>query len=95
MHLRVKNLKLQFDIIKEGRDYIAYSPALDLATSGRTIAEAKRMFKEAVELFFETIIENGSFKDTLSNLGWQVSGKKLTPPLIIGRDVRTVSLSLA
>lgn len=90
----VQNLKLQLDIIKEGKSYIAYSPALDLATHGKSVADAKKSFEEAADLFFETIIENNTVSETLSSLGWQKKGKELLPPLIVSRDTRSFSVPL-
>lgn len=92
MHKSVKNFSLQFDILREGRVYIAYCPALDLATHGSNVEDARKSFLEAAELFFETIIENDTLEETLTNLGWQVKKDKLAPPLIISRNTQAISL---
>jgi predicted RNase H-like HicB family nuclease len=62
---------LTVNIRKQGGRYIAYSPALDLATSGKTEAEAKRRFGELVPLFIEELEEAGTTTDVLGELGWQ------------------------
>ena len=38
---------------KEGNQYVALCPELDIASQGNTIEEAKANLKEAVELFLE------------------------------------------
>jgi predicted RNase H-like HicB family nuclease len=43
-------------ILREGKRFVAYTPALDLSTSGKTQAEAKARFQEAAELFFEELL---------------------------------------
>ena len=41
-------------IEREGDGYVALCPALDIASQGDSIAEARDNLKEALELFFET-----------------------------------------
>ena len=48
---RFVQVKLSVEFIKQENRYIAYSPALDLATSGKSLAEVKRRFAEVAELF--------------------------------------------
>ncbi len=64
-------VKLPVSIFKEGKHFIAYITALDLSTSGKTYAEVKRRFDEAVKIFFEEVIEKGTFKEVLQELGWR------------------------
>ncbi len=73
------NLPVQF--IKEGKEYIAYCPALDISTSGSSIAEAKEMFFELVHLFFEEILKKGTLEEVLLECGWTKTAKsKWEPP---------------
>ena len=51
---------------REGQRFVAYSPALDLSTSGRTFDEVKRRFNEAAEIFFEEIVKRGTLREVLS-----------------------------
>ena len=94
MHKDLENVKLQGDFLHEGGNFIAYSPALDLATHGKTMAEARKSFEEAAELFFETIIENGTYKNVLHNLGWNMQEKRFMPPLIVSRDIQSISIPI-
>jgi predicted RNase H-like HicB family nuclease len=41
-------------IEREGTGYVALCPALDIASQGMTVEEARRNLIEAIELFFET-----------------------------------------
>ncbi len=41
-------------IEREGDDYVALCPELDIASQGATIVEARQNLCEALELFFET-----------------------------------------
>ncbi len=41
-------------IEREGNEYVALCPELDIASQGRTVEEARLNLVEALELFFET-----------------------------------------
>ena len=41
-------------IEREGDDYVAFCPELDIASQGSSIELARANLKEALELFFET-----------------------------------------
>ena len=41
-------------IEREGDDYVALCPELDIASQGVAVTEARENLKEALELFFET-----------------------------------------
>lgn len=40
-------------IEREGEDYVALCPELDIASQGATVSEARKNLTEALELFFE------------------------------------------
>ncbi len=77
------SLSLPVQIIKQNKRFVAYTPALDISTSGKTEKEAQARFVEMAEIFFEEIIEAGTASDVLSELGWKIAQKKWTPPQII------------
>ncbi|MEK7523614.1 MAG: hypothetical protein AAB588_01155 [Patescibacteria group bacterium] len=84
-------VKLQVDLIKQGKVYIAYSPALDLSTTGKNAKQAQKRFAEMVDIFFEELIENNTLEEVLQDLGWIKVKKKWEPPQIISQksfDVR-------
>ena len=62
------NLQVQF--LKHGKRVIAYSPALDISTVGKSQAEAKKRFGELTHIFLKEIIDAGTDGDVLSELGW-------------------------
>lgn len=79
--------KLMFNlpvvITKQNKRFVAYTPALDIATSGKSQKEVKARFVELANLFFEEIIEAGTADDVLSELGWRKVQKKWNPPQVI------------
>lgn len=79
-------------VLKEAKDFVAYSPALDLSTVGKTFDEAKSMFEEAVGIFFEEITEKGTFNEVLEELGWEKINKRYFPPVIVGQQTQSFSV---
>jgi predicted RNase H-like HicB family nuclease len=54
--------------LKEGAQYVAYTPALDLSTCGDTFEQARRRFAEAVAAFIEQAVEMGTLDDVLQSV---------------------------
>ena len=72
---------LTVTISRQGRRYVAYAPALDISTSGKTETEAKKRFEELVQLFMEELEEAGTTAAVLTELGWtkQSAGRARSP----------------
>ena len=70
-------------ITKQNKRFVAYTPALDISTSGKSAKDAKVKFVELANLFLEEIIEEKTADDVLSELGWTKVQKKWTPPRIV------------
>ena len=86
-HLEVN---LPVSILKEGKRFIAYTPALDLSTSGKSYKEVRARFNEIVEIFFEEIISKGTVDEVLANLGWEKVRAKWVPPVVISQESQSV-----
>lgn len=79
------NLPVAF--ITEGKRVIAYTPALDLSTSGKDETEAKARFGEIVGIFFKDLLEQGTLGSVLSELGWRHINSAWNPPVISQQSV--------
>ena len=94
--MNMAKMALQFQLpvsfIKEKKRFVAYTPVLDLSTSGKTLGEAKRRFEEASVLFFEEILRKGTFDEILDELGWQKVKKEWKPPVIVSQQSKTISV---
>lgn len=86
MEKQAIKFKLSVSIIKEGSRYVAYAPALDLSSSGKTAAHAKKRFIEAAGIFFEEISKKGTFGIVLRNLGWKRVNSIWSPPKIVASE---------
>lgn len=84
---------LPVSIIKEGKKYVAYTPALDLSTSGCSKEEAKKHFEETVDLFFEELLKKGTIDEVLRGLGWEKREAVWNPPTVISNDIQSFCVS--
>lgn len=56
--------------LREKKTIIAYTPALDLSTSGKTVAQAQKRFAEIVKIFLNDLVERNVLEPVLLSLGW-------------------------
>ena len=93
----MKKAKLQFNlpvsILKEGKKYVAYTPALDLSTSGDNYEQVKKRFEEIVNIFFEEIIKKGTIENVLTDLGWKKVQTNWKPPVVVSNELQSIELS--
>lgn len=86
---------LPVTIFREGESFVAYTPALDLSSVGKTEEEAKRMFAEAVETLFEELQEMGTLESVLKDLGWTKGKQRFEPPKVIEHSLMSVQVPVA
>ena len=82
-------MKLDFriEIFKEGKNFVAVAPELNVSSFGKSSKQAKESLKEAVELFLEECKRMGSLDDVLSEAGFKENKRfwKSTDPLLAER----------
>lgn len=89
------SFNLPVTITKQGRRFVAYTPALDISTSGSTEKKAQENFFEIVNIFLEELHTMGTTNDVLSELGWKKTQKVWHPPQVIStRNVGIKVLSM-
>lgn len=76
-------IKLQVSIIKQGKKYVAFAPALDISTAGKDLKQTQKRFAEMIDIFFEELTENGTLEEVLLGLGWIKVKKQWEPPKIV------------
>ncbi|OGN29942.1 MAG: hypothetical protein A3A33_01300 [Candidatus Yanofskybacteria bacterium RIFCSPLOWO2_01_FULL_49_25] len=84
--------QLSVSFIKENDQFVAFSPALDLSTAGKTLEEAKKHFTEAAQLFFEELKESGNTEEVLSGLGWAKKNDSFIPPMIVSQQIESIRI---
>ena len=89
------SVNLPVTIFKEGEAFVAYSPALDLSTCGKSENDVRRMWNEAVEAFFEELIEEGTLEKVLSDLGWRKINNNFQPPEVVDQSMIEMKLPIA
>lgn len=85
--------KLPVTIFREGEHFVAYSPALDVSSSGKTEQEARRMFAEAVEILFEELTDMGTLDTVLKDLGWTKAKGHFQPPEIVDHSLMNIQVA--
>ncbi len=82
--------KLHIDVpvmfFREGDHMVAYCPALELSSYGKTEEKAKKAFEQAVNIFFEETERKGTLEKVLLSLGWSLRQKpscRYEPPFFI------------
>ena len=85
--IRSMAMSLPVVLLKEGRTFIAYTPALDLSASGSTAERAKKNFETTLRLFTEELVEAGTTDAVLREMGWVKQERQWQPPV----EVRQVS----
>ena len=85
-------VKLPVSIFKEGEYFVAYTPALDLSTSGKSFEEVKHRFNQVVKIFFEETLKKGTLNEVLRELGWRKVEKTWLPPPIIAHEAEKVKV---
>ncbi len=86
------NFSLPVSFIREDNRIVAYSPAIDLSTSGKTYEEAKKRFVEASSIFFEEIVGQGTMDEVLKELGWRKVRQQWIPSVVISQESQEVSV---
>jgi len=79
-------------ITKQNKRFVAYTPALDISTSGKSEKDVQKKFGELVALFLEELIAAGTAPQVLTELGWTKQQKKWSPPEVVSSKAIGVEL---
>lgn len=85
-------MNIPVSFFQEGKAFIAYSPVLDIATSGKTFAVVKERFSEAVEVLFEELLSMDTIDEVLSGLGWTKQNRSWYPPIPVAHEMTTITI---
>ena len=64
------NVRLEAAVRKEGSDWLAWCPSLDVMSQAESQEDAFSALKEAVELWFESCIDRGVLEEALAEAGF-------------------------
>jgi hypothetical protein len=89
-------VNIPVSILREDKRYVAYTPALDLSTSGKTYKEVQKRFTEIVSIFMEEIVKKGTVDEILSGLGWKKikSENKINwiSPVVVSQNTQLIEV---
>ena len=93
---QIDQIRIRAELFREGDQYVAICPELNVSSFGQTREEALRSFQEAVSLFLEECHRMGTLRQVLEEAGFSHTtspSHQWIPPQPIGTE--QVSLSVA
>lgn len=78
--------------MKEGEEFLCYSPALDLVAHGDSFEDAERSFATTLKLFVQEVTRKGTWTEVLKEYGWEKVRNEWSPPRIIGQESKIVEI---
>lgn len=63
-------ISVRIEIFREGNDYVALAPDINVSSFGGTVEDAKKSIKEAIGIFVEECQEMGTLEDVLEKSGF-------------------------
>lgn len=70
----------RFKILRQGGLYIAYSQSLDIATTGKSEADARTRFQAVLDICTRDGVPKDGVCSRLLELGWTQKSKRWAPP---------------
>ena len=83
---------LEIMMFHEGDNFVAFCPALNLATQGKTFEEADKAFDELIQIFMEEVIEMGTLDKVLEESGWTKTKQHWTPPTLVNQRTKKIQI---
>lgn len=93
--VEIPDISFTAQVWKEGATFVAYSPELDVASCGGSLAKARAALREAVSLFLEECARKGSLEAILSEAGFEKHGRSYRPRRILAREKLRLAVPLA
>lgn len=95
--VKASEIKIAFnvEVWKEGQTHVAYAPDLDVSSCGRTASQAKSRLREAVLLFIEEAIHQGTLRDILAEAGFERHGQLYRPRPVLAREKMRLTVPAA
>lgn len=88
------NVPLDVFLLEEDGMIVSYCPSLQLSSYGEDIQDAKKAFKEAMDIFLQDTIHKGTLEKVLLKLGWTLKAvpkPAFEPPSIHATDIKRMS----
>ncbi|MFT5206798.1 MAG: putative RNase H-like HicB family nuclease [Candidatus Omnitrophota bacterium] len=87
--------KIPVMYMKEGKVFVCYTPALNLASHGDTYEEARDNFNISLNLFIKEVTKMNTWDEVLSECGWTKEKNQFAPPVLIEDRLQSIKIPLA
>lgn len=89
---RDKDIAFSVPVWKEGANYVAYSPELNISSCGKSASQAKKQLREAPSLFIEEAARVGTLEEIVAESGFERRGKTSRQRPILAREKMRLTL---
>jgi predicted RNase H-like HicB family nuclease len=79
-------LTFTVQIFREGKQFVAYNPELDVSTCGATVEKAKENIRDAIRGFLRSATKLGTLGGILEEAGYTYRHKQWVDPELIVMD---------
>ena len=90
----VMDIEFTVDIFKEGQQYVAHSPELDVSSCAHSTTKARENLMVAARLFLEEADKMGTLEQVLRESGYARRGEAWQAPRFVSRHSASVALPL-
>jgi len=80
------NLTFTIQIFKEGKTFVSHNPELNVSSCGKTIEEARKNLKDAMNGFIKSAYKIGTLNQLLEEAGYMYKNKKWFEPDLLVLD---------
>lgn len=87
-----KALTFTAQVFREGKQYVSFNPELRVASCGDTPEEAKRMLREAIQIFLEEAEQMGTLDTILEEAGFLRTKKTWRDPHFVSLEHMSVAV---
>lgn len=91
--MRTTQIVIRAEIFREGHQYVALCPELNVSSFGDSVEEARHSLREAVSLFLEECARLGSLHHVLEEAGFS-HAKTATPQWLSPQPIEIEPLAI-
>ena len=86
------HLTFTIQIFREGKQFVAYNPELDVSSCGPTLEKAKVNINDAIRGFLKSAVKMGTVSEILEEAGYIYRRKHWVDPELVTLDRMSVSV---
>jgi len=89
---RTPKVSFSLQVWKEDGVYVAYAPELDVSSCGDSVPDARKRLREAVALFLEEAVHQGTLQEILAESGFEKRADTYVPRRVLVREKESLAV---